>query len=97
MTEEHEDTRARRTIRSFVRRAGRITTSQQRALDELWPEYGVDYTESPLEFDQLFGRTTPVVLEIGFGNGESLVELAAANPDKDFLGIEVHELSLIHI
>jgi len=96
MSDELEDTAARRTIRSFVRRAGRITASQQRALDELWPDYGVDYAESPLDFDTLFGRTAPVLMEIGFGNGESLVKLAAANPDKDFLGIEVHEPGVGH-
>jgi len=96
MTDKHEDVPARRTIRSFVRRAGRITPSQQRALDELWPDYGVDYAESTIDFDELFGRTAPTVLEIGFGNGESLVELATANPDKDFLGIEVHEPGVGH-
>lgn len=96
MSDELEDSAARRTIRSFVRRAGRITTSQQRALDELWPNYGVDYAESPLDFDKLFGRTAPIVMEIGFGNGESLVELATANPDQDFLGIEVHEPGVGH-
>jgi tRNA (guanine-N7-)-methyltransferase len=96
MSGKHEDTATRRTIRSFVRRAGRITTSQQRALDELWPSFGVDYGEPPLDFRKLFGRTAPIVLEIGFGNGDSLVELAAANPDKDFLGIEVHEPGVGH-
>jgi len=96
MTGNHDDTRTRRTIRSFVRRTGRITSSQQRALDELWPDYGVEYTESPIDFERLFGRTAPVVLEIGFGNGESLIELAAANPDQDFLGIEVHEPGVGH-
>jgi tRNA (guanine-N7-)-methyltransferase len=96
MSGKHEDTATRRTIRSFVRRAGRITTSQQRALDELWPSFGVDYGEPPLDFRKLFGRTAPIVLEIGFGNGDSLVELAAATPDKDFLGIEVHEPGVGH-
>ena len=96
MSGKQAEPRARRTIRSFVLRAGRITASQQRALDELWPDFGVDYTESPLDFDRLFGRTAPVVMEIGFGNGESLVELAAANPDRDFLGVEVHEPGVGH-
>jgi tRNA (guanine-N7-)-methyltransferase len=85
-----------RAIRSFVRRAGRMTTSQQRALDELWPEFGVEYAETPLDFGQIFGRSAPVVLEIGFGNGESLVMAAAARPDLDFLGIEVHEPGVGH-
>lgn len=96
MNNERDETSARRTIRSFVRRTGRITSSQQRALDQLWPEYGVGYDDAPLDFAQLFGRAAPVVLEIGFGNGESLVELAAANPDLDFLGVEVHEPGIGH-
>ena len=86
----------KRTIRSFVRRAGRITPSQQRALDELWPRYGEIYRDTHLRFDELFGRHAPVVLEIGFGNGETLVEQAAANPDRNFLGIEVHEPGVGH-
>lgn len=96
MTRERNDTVPRRTIRSFVRRAGRITPSQERALNELWPDYGVEYAESLIDFDTLFKRTAPVVLEIGFGNGESLVELAATSPDLDFLGIEVHEPGVGH-
>jgi len=96
MTRERDDTVPRRTIRSFVRRAGRITPSQERALNELWPDYGVEYAESLIDFDTLFKRTAPVVLEIGFGNGESLVELAATSPDLDFLGIEVHEPGVGH-
>jgi tRNA (guanine-N7-)-methyltransferase len=86
----------KRTIRSFVRRAGRITPSQQRALEELWPEYGVDYTAAPLPCSELFRREAPIVLEIGFGNGETLVEQAAASPDRDFIGIEVHEPGVGH-
>jgi hypothetical protein len=79
-----------------VRRAGRITQSQQRALDELWPVYGTPYSDRSLEFDTLFGTDRPVVVEIGFGNGETLVEQAAANPDRNFLGIEVHEPGVGH-
>lgn len=86
----------RRTIRSFVRRAGRITASQQRALDSLWPVYGIEFDDARLDLPLLFGRSAPVVLEIGFGNGETLVEQAAANPDKDFMGIEVHEPGVGH-
>jgi len=96
MTDQKGDIATRRTIRSFVRRAGRITPSQQRALDELWPGYGVQYNDSQLEFNDLFGRAAPVVLEIGFGNGESLVDQAVANPDCDYLGIEVHEPGVGH-
>lgn len=86
----------RRTIRSFVRRAGRITASQQRALDSLWPVYGVEFDDEPLDLPLLFGRVAPIVLEIGFGNGETLVEQAAASPDKDFIGVEVHEPGVGH-
>lgn len=80
-----------RTVRSFVRRAGRMTDSQRRALDESWPLYGVDAGEGALDLDSLFGRAAPRVLEIGFGNGETLVQSAAQNPALDFIGVEVHE------
>lgn len=86
----------KRTVRSFVRRAGRITASQQRALDELWPIFGIEFDDTPLDLPSLFGREAPVVLEIGFGNGETLVEQAVANPDRDFIGIEVHEPGVGH-
>jgi len=79
-----------RSIRSFVTRSGRITVAQQRALAELWPRYGVDFAARPLEAQALFGRAAPRTVEIGFGNGENLVALAAAQPQRDFLGIEVH-------
>ncbi len=85
-----------RTIRSFVRRSGRLTPSQERALQELWPEYGVDFAPETCELDALFQRSAPVVLEIGFGNGETLVEQASASPDLDFIGIEVHEPGVGH-
>jgi tRNA (guanine-N7-)-methyltransferase len=79
-----------RPIRSFVTRAGRITEAQQRALEELWPRYGVAYAPGPLDAGALFGRRAPCVCEIGFGNGDNLLALAAAHPGQDFLGIEVH-------
>lgn len=85
-----------RTIRSFVRRTGRLTPSQQKALRELWPEYGVENTVEQLDFAALFGRRSDVVLEVGFGNGETLVQQAADNPGKDFIGIEVHEPGVGH-
>ena len=96
MSSESDSPARRRTIRSFVRRAGRLTTSQQRALDELWPEFGVAFAPETLRLDELFGRTAPVVLEIGFGNGETLVQQAAEHPELDFLGIEVHEPGVGH-
>jgi tRNA (guanine-N7-)-methyltransferase len=79
-----------RSIRSFVIRAGRITDAQQRALEEQWPKYGVEFDAQPLDLDALFGRHAPRVVEIGFGNGENLAALATAHPDRDYLGIEVH-------
>ena len=80
-----------RTIRSFVTRAGRITEAQQRALEESWPTYGVEFDGScALDLDALFGRHAPRVVEIGFGNGENLAALATAHPERDYLGIEVH-------
>ena len=85
MSENHH-----RPIRSFVRREGRLTKGQQRALETLWPRYGVDNDGGVLDLPALFGRDNPKVLEIGFGNGSSLAQMAAAFPDNDYLGIEVH-------
>ena len=79
-----------RRIRSFVLRAGRTTPAQERALGELWPAYGIDLTEAPLDLAQVFGRTAPRCLEIGFGAGEVIGALAQNNPHIDYLGVEVH-------
>ncbi|MCC5812518.1 MAG: tRNA (guanosine(46)-N7)-methyltransferase TrmB [Ectothiorhodospiraceae bacterium] len=79
-----------RAIRSFVRREGRLTEAQRRALDELQARWGVPFSERTLAFAALFGREAPVVMEIGFGNGESLAEMAAADPERNYLGVEVH-------
>jgi len=76
-------------IRSFVRREGRLTPGQQKALDTLWPHYGLD-PEQPLDPLALFGRQAPLTLEIGFGNGASLAAMAARETENDFIGIEVH-------
>lgn len=73
-----------------------MTASQQKALDELWPDYGIEYTAEPLDLDAIFGRQAPRVLEIGFGNGDSLVQLAGDDPSSDFLGIEVHDPGIGH-
>jgi tRNA (guanine-N7-)-methyltransferase len=78
-------------IRSFVRRAGRITAAQRRALDELWPEYGIEYSADTLDLARCFGNSNPVVLEIGFGDGDLLVQMAADDPASNFIGVEVHE------
>lgn len=79
-----------RPIRSYVLRQGRMTDSQRRALEELWPRYGVTLSEAPLDLVQLFGRSAPVILEIGFGNGDALVAAAAMHPERNYLGVEVH-------
>lgn len=80
----------RREIKSFVRREGRLTPGQQKALDNLWPLWGIDDSDAPLDLNTLFGRDNPKVLEIGFGNGASLAEMAANQPELDFIGVEVH-------
>lgn len=81
----------KRTIRSFVRRQGRLTAGQSRAMSELWPSYGIEYNEAHLDFRTVFQNDNDVYLEIGFGNGETLVTMAQNQPDKNFIGIEVHE------
>jgi tRNA (guanine-N7-)-methyltransferase len=82
---------AQRRIRSFVLRAGRVTAAQERALTELWPTYGLDFRNEPIDLDVAFGRGAALrCLEIGFGAGEVIGALAEVNPDVDYLGIEVH-------
>ena len=89
--------RSLRPIRSFVRREGRLTKAQERALTELFPRFGLEPGDQPLDLEQAFGRRAPCVLEIGFGNGESLLEMAKAHPDRDYLGIEVHRPGVGHL
>lgn len=88
--EYDENGRPLRRIRSFVRRQGRLTKGQQLALDNYWPEMGVEYQPDPIDLPVLFGRDAPVTLEIGFGMGASLVTMAQNTPHQNFLGIEVH-------
>ena len=83
------DDRPARKIRSFVRREGRITAGQQRALQDLWPRYGLA-ADQPLNLATIFGRRAPCTLEIGFGNGDALATMAGQQTDTDFIGIEVH-------
>ena len=83
------DDRPAREIRSFVRREGRITAGQQRALQDLWPRYGLA-ADVPLDLVTIFDRRAPCTLEIGFGNGDALATMAGQQPDTDFIGIEVH-------
>ncbi len=86
-----------RAVRSFVRRAGRITASQKNALRELWPVYGIDYKTKKLDLVTVFGRDAPCIMEIGYGNGESLVAQAKAHPDQNFLGVEVYTPGVGHM
>lgn len=79
-----------RPIRSYVRREGRLTEAQRRALAALLPRYGIEVGESLIDLAAVFGRRAPVVLEIGFGNGEALLAMAKAHPENDYLGIEVY-------
>jgi tRNA (guanine-N7-)-methyltransferase len=79
-----------RPIRSFVLRQGRFSPAQQRAYEELMPRLGVPYHPAPLSFEAVFGRNVPTVLEIGFGMGETTARIAAENPGRNFLAIEVH-------
>jgi tRNA (guanine-N7-)-methyltransferase len=78
-------------LRSFVVRGGRITAGQQRALDDLWPQYGLDYGPQPLPLRKVFGRVAPCSIEIGFGNGAYLAARASAEPERNFIGIEVYQ------
>ncbi|MBV0933208.1 tRNA (guanosine(46)-N7)-methyltransferase TrmB [Marinobacterium weihaiense] len=87
MTDEQKPIRR---IRSFVVRAGRMTEGQQRAMDENWPQYGLELKDGMIDYAEVFGREAPVVLEIGFGMGASLLEMARQAPEKNFIGIEVH-------
>jgi tRNA (guanine-N7-)-methyltransferase len=97
MTEvKHNTVAGHRRIRSFVRREGRLTSAQQRALETLWPKYGLCVGHE-LNLPVLFARSAPVTLEIGFGNGNSLAEMAANEPDSDFIGIEVHRPGVGHL
>jgi tRNA (guanine-N7-)-methyltransferase len=77
-------------VKSYVKREGRLTNAQARAIEAFWPTMGIDYQQQALDLTQVFGRQAPVVVEIGFGMGKSLVAMAAAAPDINFLGIEVH-------
>lgn len=86
-----------RAVRSFVRREGRMTTSQRAALDTLWSRYGVTLPEGHVDFAVAFGRSAPLVLEIGFGMGDALAMMAAADPARNYVGIEVHRPGVGHL
>ncbi len=77
-------------IRSFVTRAGRLSTAQAKAIESLGPQFCIPYAKTLLDFDQAFGRSAPTILEIGFGMGDTTAKIAAGMPDKNFIGVEVH-------
>jgi tRNA (guanine-N7-)-methyltransferase len=79
-----------RPIRSYVLRQGRMTEAQRRALETLWPRYGIELGDGALAPQAFFKRTAPLLLEIGFGNGDALLATAVAHPQHNFIGIEVH-------
>lgn len=79
-----------KAIRSFVIRAGRITVGQKNAFDTYWPSFGLSLFGGRINPEAVFGRKAPLVLEIGFGMGDSLLEMARNEPEKNFIGIEVH-------
>ena len=87
---------SQRPVRSFVRRGGRITAAQSRALAELWPLWGLEFLPEKLDFDRVFGRRAPRIMEIGFGDGELLAGVAQGRPEADFIGVEVHEPGIGH-
>ncbi|HIV72081.1 MAG TPA: tRNA (guanosine(46)-N7)-methyltransferase TrmB [Candidatus Aquabacterium excrementipullorum] len=90
-TPEGDSAFPRRTIRSYVMRAGRTTEGQNRALADLGPRFLLNHAPEALDFPKVFERTAPVVLEIGFGMGEASAQIAQVLPDTDFIGCEVHE------
>jgi tRNA (guanine-N7-)-methyltransferase len=94
MTSSPPDSPARRGIKSYVLRAGRMGSGQTRALAELAPRFMLPFSSEPLDAERAFGRAAPLVVEIGFGMGQATAAIAAAWPDKDFLGIEVHEAGI---
>ena len=90
LSEEEVIASQKRRIRSFVRRSGRLTAGQQLGFDRQWDNLGFSYEDGPFDIPKAFGRDAYTVLEIGFGMGQSLAEMAKAAPEKNFIGIEVH-------
>jgi len=86
-----------RAVRSFVLRGGRLTEGQQRAMDELLPRYSTGNGNGCLNFTELFGNARPVVLEIGFGNGDATWQMARQSPRENFIGVEVHKPGVGHL
>lgn len=85
-----DDKRPHRPIRSYVVRGGRLTSAQQKAMERLWPHYGLRVDDGRIDQGALFGREAPLVLEVGFGMGEALLEMASQHPEEDHIGVDVH-------
>lgn len=90
-TSDHTEVEHPRNIKSYVVRSGRMTPGQDKSYTELWQIYGIETDEQMLDFCQLYEKQSPLILEIGFGMGDSLIEMAANNPACNYLGIEVHK------
>ncbi|MDD3266983.1 MAG: tRNA (guanosine(46)-N7)-methyltransferase TrmB [Burkholderiales bacterium] len=91
MNEENQViTSLNREIRSFVLRQGKITQGQSKALESLFPTFGIEYEPEIINLDNNFGRSAPKIIEIGFGMGNATWQIAKNNPQNDYLGIEVH-------
>jgi len=91
------DNSGRRPVRSYVLRGGRLTAGQERALRELWPRFGIENGDGLLDLDRLFGSNAPVILEIGFGNGEATWQMASAHPEENYIAVEVHQPGVGHL
>ena len=85
-----QETPFQRRIKSFVMRTGRMTEGQKFSMDKGWPRFGLELSKAQVNWLEIFGRDAPRVFEIGFGNGDSLFEMARQAPEKDFIGVEVH-------
>ena len=92
-----QDPLTRRAVRSFVRRSRRLTQSQSLALKTLWPRFGLDMSDEAMTVGEVFPHPAPLVLEIGFGNGQSLAEMAQIRPHENFIGIDVHLPGIGHL
>lgn len=90
MTDNQDNPNFTHRIKSFVLRQGRLSAGQKRAIESQWPKFGLEVKDELLDFNEVFGREAPTIIEIGFGMGKSLAEMAEANPQQNYIGIEVH-------
>ncbi|MGH8427988.1 MAG: tRNA (guanosine(46)-N7)-methyltransferase TrmB [Gammaproteobacteria bacterium] len=86
-----------RAVRSFVRREGRLTSAQSRALEKILPRYAFPRSEAAVDLAAVFGRRAPITLEVGFGNGDALADLARKNPERNYIGVDVHRPGIGHL